>query len=377
MGLALKNRWVALTLCLCSLMLGLGQSSVRFAVAQTATPSATATPGTPSRPLKIGVSMDGTLTDPNKPDRYAIFGAYGDLISVGMFPAQTGQLIPAFDVYAPDGSLVASVVGKSEALLSAFRLPSTGAYIIYAKPGTPTGFGAYTISVGSGWILRDLDGNPLRMGSPYSGALLRLGDRQVWQIDLRAGTTFNVAAQPSAGSPLDPVIEVIMPGGEQLAVAHDLNAANSATTTILSAPTSGTYLIRISAYVNKSVGAYDLIVRAPPSTPTPALNITAEPLDEKITASVGQGAQYSHIFRGIPGQTVTIEVHAQPPGSFDPLVELYGPSGRRVAEADDMSADNADALLKTTLNDGVGGYTIRVAGYALLPGTFILIVRSP
>lgn len=370
---------VRLALGLCALIIGSGLLAFHapVATAQQATSPATTQPVSMGNQLHVGESINSTLTDADVPDHYAVFGAYGDLISVGLFPAQDSKLLPALEMYAPDGSLAASAEGTTGALISAFRLPSTGAYIIYAKTTQPKALGAYTLSVGSGWILRDLDGNPLRLGSPYSGALLRLGDRQVWRLDLRAGAAFSVAVQPSANSPLDPVIEVLTPNGDQLAVAHDLSNANSAATGLLSAPTTGTYLVRISGYINKSIGAYDLIVRAPSATPTPVLNITAEPLDQKIEASVGQGSQYSQVFRGIPGQTVTIEIHAKQPGQFDPILEVYGPSGRRIAEADDISPDNSDARLNVMLDDGVGVYTVRVSGYALLPGEFTLIMHSP
>ncbi len=354
-----------------------------FAAPRSAVQSAQATPQSlpeaklsAGSQLRVGESITRTLTDSENPDHYAVFGAYGDLISVGMFATQDSPLAPSLEIRAPDGSQVAAANGKSEAVISALRLPSTGAYIIYAKSARAT-LGSYTLAVSAGWTLRDLDGSPLKMEAAYSGSLPRSADRQVWRLELRAGTVFSVLAQPAAESLLDPVIEVVTPTGDQLATAHDFSALHSAATQEIRAPVSGTYLIRISAYANKSIGAYDLIVRAPAATPTLTINATVEPVNQHIEAHVDQGTQYSEIIRGIPGQNVSVEVHAKQPEHFDPMIEVYGPSGRQVAEADDVSASNVDAVLKVTLDDGIGIYTIKVYGYALMPGDFTLIVRSP
>ncbi len=329
---------------------------------------------TPGDPLHIGDSVSGKLTDLDTPDRYVVFGAYGDLMSLGVFPQTAGNHSPTLEIDAPDGSVAASADGSTNALVSAFRLPSTGAYEVYVKAAQPDQLVAYTLTVGAGWILRDLDAGTLSLNTVVTGSLPRYADRQVWKLDIPANTPFTVLAQPSGSSLLDPVLEIVAPNGDQLAVAHDASPAHSALTQTVTATDAGTYLIRVSAFTNTTTGGYELIARNLPGTPTPV--VTTQAIDQRIDGHVAHGAQFSSTFQGVPGQTVSIAVHARPPGSFDPLLEVYGPSGRRVAIDDDLGAGNTDAGLSVTLDDGIGTYTIRVSGYALMAGDFTLIVHA-
>lgn len=329
--------------------------------------------------LHIGDTITSVLADPNAPDRFVVFGAYGDLLSVGAFPTSRQALAPHIEIDAPDGSVVAQSDGLTDgvpsALVSALTLPSTGAYVIYVQAADKTALGAYTLSVGNDWILRDLDGGPFRLETPVVGALPRPADRQTWQLRLTAGAQFTITAQSSGSGTLDPVIEVLTPLGDRLAVAHNFSAAHQATTELLTAPTGGVYQVRISAYANQSIGAYDLVAHALAAAPTPYL--TPQAINQQLDGHVAAGSQFTYPFQGVPGQTVSIQVHSRPAGAFDPVLELIGPSGRRVALNDDVSSQNVDSALQITLNDGAGTYLIRVSGYALMAGDFTLTVRSP
>ncbi len=327
--------------------------------------------------LAIGASASSDLRDPTSPDRFVIIGGYGDLLSIGAFPAHGQIRAPGMTLFAPDGSVAATTNGDQDraVLLSAVTLPSSGAYILYVQAADANALGPYTISVGTGWILRDQDGGALTMANPASGVIPRAADRQRWSIRLSAGAQITVSAQP-VNSGMDPVIEVLTPLGDRLTVAHDFSAAHTALTLPVTAPTNGIYMIMVSAYANQSVGAYQVLVNAVPPTPTPY--VTAQPIDQSLFTRVGTGAQYSYPFQGVPGQTVTIEVHSQPAGTFDPVLELYGPNGLRVAINDDVVPGNGDAALRNLiLSDGIGQYTIRVTGYALSAGSFVLLVHSP
>lgn len=343
----------------------------------TPTVPATAAPVSSGATITTGMTVSGNLLDATIPDRFSLIGTYGDLLTVGLFPTHGQARAPGLTLYAPDGSIAATTSGDQDraTLLSGVTLPSSGAYILYIQAADSTALGPYTLSVGSGWILRDFDGGLLRLDSPTNGVLARAGDRQRWTVRLAAGTQFTVSAQPTI-SVLDPVLEVLTPSGGRLAVAHDFSPAHSPTTVALAADSAGLYTILVSAYVNGSAGAYRLTISAQPPTPTPFL--TAEPINQSLYARVNTGGQYNYAFQGVPGQAVSIEVHSQPVGTFDPLLELYGPSGRRVAINDDLSAGNADAALEgVILNDGVGLYSVHVTGYALAAGTFVLVIHSP
>jgi hypothetical protein len=326
--------------------------------------------------ITVGGTVAGNLIDPTTPDRFALVGAYGDLLTIGLFPAHGQIRAPGLTLYAPDGSVTATTNGDQDraTLLSGVTLSSTGAYILYVQAADKESIGAYTLSIGTGWILRDLDSGTLRLEVPGNGVIPRAADRQRWTIRLAAGMQFTVSAQ-AVNSALDPVLEVLSPLGDRLTVAHDFGSTHNALTTPISAPADGIYTIYISAFANQTVGAYQVVVNAQPATPTPYL--TAQPIDQTLYARVSNGGQYNYSFQGVPGQTVTMEAHSQPAGTFDPVLEIYGPSGRRVAINDDATPGSGDSVLHVTLNDSIGLYTIHVTGYALSAGAFVLVVRSP
>ena len=82
--------------------------------------------------LAIGASASSDLRDPTSPDRFVIIGAYGDLLSIGVFPAHGQIRAPGMTLFAPDGTVAATTNGDQDraALLSAVTLPSSGAYIL-------------------------------------------------------------------------------------------------------------------------------------------------------------------------------------------------------------------------------------------------------
>jgi hypothetical protein len=339
-------------------------------------------PGFPSRPIQFGDSITGVITIPNASDRYSFFAPFGTLITIGMFSTVEGSsFAPAFDVYAPNGAIIFNAKGGKDALVSAGKATSSGVYVIYARAATPNGIGGYRLSLGEGAVLRELDGETLKLDTPVKGQITARGDRQRWTIQVRAGVAFQVIAQPLDRSPLDPVIEVIAPSGERVALAHDTSNANSAVTAPITVNVAGVYQIFVTGYLNESAGTYDLITQTVRRTPTPVVVIARAnipPIKLSLEGSVEQGATYSAIFNGISGQTVSVTVQGK--NGFDPVVEVYGPSGRRAAVADDTPIANdmiPDSTLTVVLNDGDGVYSVRVSGYALLPGAFLLTIETP
>lgn len=345
----------------------------------TTTPRPTPLPapvGRAGTPIQLGETVSNALTLPGAVERYAFFGKFDDVITLGVFAQAGAGFIPSVQLFAPDGSLIVDSSAPQDLLISAIKLPSSGLYILAIRAGRPNGIGNFTLSLGSGGQLRELEGEVLHPNKPYRGTLLRPGDRQVWTFETRAGGSFRVLAQPAGVSAVDPVITVIAPSGQTVAVAHDLSPANSALTGVIVVSVGGVYQVMITDFTNKGAGDYDLILQPISATPSPAVRVTFAPLDIQLQSSVGQGARYTTFFTGAQGQSVLITVKATDSKTFDPLVELYGPSGRRVAAADD-DPGGTDASVRVTLDDGNGVYMVKVGGYALLPGEFTLTIRSP
>lgn len=352
----------------------------------TALPTLTATPYAVSQAdatfqqAQIGQPIAGQISQPDQADRLAVFGPAGAVISVGMFPETGSTLIPTFEIYAPDGEQVGTATGRGladpnagadvaagGALFSGYTLPATGAYIIFARGAQGT-TGAYSLVVGDSWTLREVGGGQARLNMTYRGALLRAGDRETWTIDLPQNATFYVEAAPEQPD-FNPVIEVIAPDGAQIAAVRGGPGGTAVVQGVVT-PAPGKYKVRITAFLNESIGSYLLSARVLNVQPTP----TFGPVTQSHEVTVSQGERFVMSFNALSGSLLRVE--AQALAAFDPVVEVYGPSGRRIAVADDLNADNAAAILQMTLADGDGVYTVRVFGYALMPGAFRLLVQT-
>lgn len=322
--------------------------------------------------VRVGQIVQGTILDAAQMDRFAVFGPAGAVISIGMFPADNSTLVPSFIIYAPNGDQVGQAAGPTGAVIVGFTLPATGAYIIYASADKGKSSGAYNLTVGNGYTLRDLSRGSPATESISQGLIPRTGDREIWTLDLPANATFSLETA-SEQSKLDTLVEVLAPDGKVLATAQANSTTHAVRIPSLVTAQPGRYLIRVSAARPGSVGSYILTARVLKVVPTPTVNAA---LDQTINAEVDEGQNYTYTFQGIPGEVVLIDVRERAVGGFDPVIELYGPSGRRLAITDDSSADATNAVLQISLDDGVGAYTVQIHGYAMTPGAFTLRIKT-
>jgi len=327
--------------------------------------------------LRIGEPVRGQIQSTDQVDRFAVFTPAGTVISLGMFPDAGSALIPAFDVYAPNGDKILTAEGvpatdpadvrAGGAIVSGFTTPVTGAYVIFAKGnGAKSAFGAYTLIVGPEWTLREVGGGSAQINETFRGQLYRSGDRETWRYQLPANATIRVAASADS-APFNPVVEVVGPDGAQLAAVRG-GPGGTAEVPSLVTPKAGEYLVRITSLKNESAGQYTMTLKQINVEPTP----TFSPVDATLTGSVQQGERYSFTIQAKVGDIVRIEVLANDPAAFDPVLELYSPSGKRIARADDIGPGNTDAIVQIAIADETGDYRMEIHGYAMMPGSFKL-----
>ncbi|MCC7206459.1 MAG: PPC domain-containing protein, partial [Anaerolineae bacterium] len=348
----------------------------------TATPTLGPTPLPSPTPTRVAAAMfgqqiapgetvQGEITDAETPDRYAVFAPAGSILSLGMFAAENSPLVPALDVYAPDGDKLADAAGApgdATAVISGLTLPATGAYILFAHGQPDAPLGGYVLSVGSGHALRLTGGYPAQIGQTYQGYLPRRGDQERWWFDLPANLTFSAQATLLDGA-FTPAIEVIGPDGEPLAATRD--NPDPSLLPPLAATLPGRYEVRVSARDNEGIGRYLITTALVSVSPT----ATFAPVSLDQTVTLRQGDTFEVSFGGVPGDVIRIEALAAPGSPFDPIIALYGPSGRRLARVDDSGASTNDATLQLALDDGIGQYRVQAYGYALMPGAFQLRVQ--
>ncbi len=325
--------------------------------------------------LSFGQTIRDSLSGAEEVDRYALFAPAGTILTVGVFAEEGSPLLPTLDLYAPDGTLLNRADGylnPGEAVISGIEVPVTGAYVLFVGGVSGTPAGSYTIGAGEGWTLREVGGGIETVGSAYSGALLRSGDRVTWRVELPENATVGVNLTPQ-DSRLNAVLELVDPDGNQLVALRGGEGG-----VVIPAPVTttkaGTYLLRVTSFRNESLGAFTLSTALIRLVPT----ATFAPIDHSAFVTLRQGEKHLYTFKGKPGDVITISVRAEPPADpatppFDSVIELYAPDGRRIARADDVGAD-VNAALQTTLEGGIGEYRVEIYGYALMSGAFTLRV---
>jgi hypothetical protein len=230
--------------------------------AQTATPTATPIPATPipasdGLVLSVGQAVQGSLTQPRERQRFIVVGAFGEVISLGMFPTEPSGLVPRLEVYAPNGEVVVATSHPTGAVISGYTLPVTGAYIVFASADRGRTVGEYTLTLAAGLAIRDVVRTTIQLGSPIRGDLRRAGDRDAYEIDLPPLTTLSVSVA-AYQSWLVPVVEVLDPAGTLLARAAATQTRRVLITPSISA--GGRYTVRVSALQASTTGGYLLVV---------------------------------------------------------------------------------------------------------------------
>ncbi|MCS6871042.1 MAG: PPC domain-containing protein [Anaerolineae bacterium] len=227
--------------------------------AATPTPFMRARPNAEFQPLQRGVPIIGEIRSPDSVERFAVFAAANEVISLGMFPEEGSTLVPRFEVYAPNGERVA--IGSAPfAAVIGYRVPATGAYIVFVR--AERGRGAYSFWVNSGETLRDLQRGTILPEQPMQGKLLRRADRDVWQVALQSGTPIEVALEPESPT-LNLTLEIIAPDGTLL------TAVPNGDIPLLYVPSNGTYTFRVYSPQAAAIGAYTLRLRLLGALPTP------------------------------------------------------------------------------------------------------------
>jgi len=343
------------------------------ASSRSTTPAPTEIPAaTSGAVVRPGDTLQGDIADRQQVDRFAIVGRANEQISIGVWPTAGSALVPSFILYGPDGSVVASSAAATGVTVSGYTLPATGAYILYLHGNQNLSTGAYSLSVGDGLTLRDVQGGTLSPETPIQGNLPRSGDQQSWTLTLPANATISVEADPG-GDGIQPLLEVNGPDGRPLERSVTDPTTHAARIASLLTPQAGQYTVKVNGVPGKDIGSYTLALHVLNIAPTDASSST---VNQTIQGKVAQDERYTFTFKGIPGEVIRIDCRARVSGAFDPVVELYGPSGHRLAINDDANTGSTDSLLQTSLDDGSGPYTIQVHGYAMTPGEFTLVVKS-
>jgi subtilisin family serine protease len=204
----------------------------------------------------------------------------------------------------------------------------------------------------------DTDGGLIPLGASVNGTISFEFDTDEFTFKGLGGQVVLVTMKKTSGD-LDAIVEVYRPDGKLLGSNDDekRGVKDSRLQTIL--PANGAYRVRAKAY-KATTGGYALDV----------LDVQGADLDDfrfieaggtltgTISLSTDKDAYYIDV---TSPQTITIKMNRMS-GSLDPFLELYAPSGSRVATNDDTARGDRNSTLVYAVKES-GVYRIVAGSY--------------
>jgi hypothetical protein len=206
-----------------------------------------------------------------------------------------------------------------------------------------------------------------------------------WTLPLAHGDTIFVTVNAGTDSAIAPVVRLVDPGGNLVALDDNLAYARNAIIRQFTAQQDDDYFLGI-ADARQNGGLYTVFIGRLPATPegqptltpiavtlpstatateasasapTAAPQPTATVADQRETLHVGQvidatlgaGERHSYIIEGTGGMPLVIDMTLPAEGAdtLDPYLELYGPSGDLLFRNDDAVYGKLDARLDIKL----------------------------
>ncbi len=209
------------------------------------------------------------------------------------------------------------------------------------------------------WITSD--NTPITLVTPgqsVNAEITGAKPRDDYYLDGAAGQEVTIEMIRTSGG-LDPYLSIYRPNGALL--AHDNNGAGFPHARLMMRlPDTGRYRIEAKA-INNQTGAYTLRVIAGVGSGDPDDNRWLEHdnwLDGRITPQTDED---TYVFTGIAGRIVGIRMN-RTDGNLDSFLELYDPSGIRIATNDDGGGTNNNAWLVAVLPRN-GVYRVKARSY--------------
>lgn len=353
--------------------------------APTVTPSATFALIDPTpAPVQAGnrleshVPVIGTINEAGDLVIHPLYASAGELLTVGIVPAEGSTLQARAEVVDPDGVVIAAGAASASpdgasVIITPIRAELDGVYQVFLTSENGTS-GDYLIGYGSGSTWRNILRGPVGADQAVEGDIDQRGLRDVWFVSLGAGDIISAAVSASQGSRLDVIVELVPVNEPDAIIAIDDNGGGGRNALInrVTIPETGVYMLRVKASQAMTTGAYTLIWRyvnrAPTATPIPAVAFVLSTQD-----TIEEGEYHFYPFQGRAGERIQVRLIADEDQPFDPVAALLDPQSVVLTEVDDSETDLNPRFTYVLPEDGV--YSIRVNGY-LSGGAYELVVEE-
>lgn len=311
-----------------------------------------------STPIAYGDRLDGAITSAGG-QHWTFVGSADDIVEISVTAVDFDSMI---ELWGPNGAMLVSdddSGGNLNPLISNFTLPASGTYTVVVRAYRETDVGPYTLTL-LGFEM--VEPGMISYGDSVTADLLKgTGDR--WTFVGAAGDLVTVRMT----SDFDNYLELHDAEGAVLRTDDDSGGSANATISAYALPADGTYTIIARSYNNTTVGRYGLsltlAVPEPPSVVATG-SITHALLDSPL------GDQW--LFDGEEGQRVTIAMV----GTFDTVLELYGPDETLVATNDDTEIYST-SVIESVMLPATGQYRVVARSYAGGVGPYLLMISMP
>lgn len=273
--------------------------------------------------INSGQTIAGTLASIGQADDYTFAAAAGDRIFAAL--ART-NLAPEMRlrIIAPGGSTLFDQSGTF-GVTTDLPAPESGTYTLRASDAGDDETGGYNISLvkAPGPQSSDGDDGPFVSGAAVAGTLA-LGDIDVFPFTVTAGERVTIGISRTAGSPIEPRLDVVAPTGASLfgqtatiGQAVDLTLADG-----------GTYYAVVRDGGVDEAGGYRVSF-ARPVVPTVSTSIGS---GQYVEDSLAEG-QFKMFRFTVPqaGADVRLGISRAAASVIEPRAEVYAPTGALVS----------------------------------------------
>ncbi len=310
----------------------------------------------------------GSITQPSTYQTFRLQAQRGERFDLAAI-AQTEGLDLVFELYGPDGALLAARddnIGKDPYLWN-FMPSQSGIYTVVVSNFDQT-VGDYILRLSP-----SVGGDQAVIASRTEIELVGAPRRSVWlTLAGRALDGVYVEARPVTAG-VDPTIAFYDPFGNRLTAVDEFGPGETESLTAVQFPVDGVYQVEFET-VGEG-GSVQYYIRP----------INQIDLDEgggivpggvgRVGTINGPGTVYAYLFDAQAGDLLGIDAHATSSTGLDLGFDLFAPDGSLIMSLDDTVGKNP--VVDRFEVSQSGQYTLAVWNYGSTTGTFAVFVNTP
>ena len=317
-------------------------------------------------PLQFDHVQTGSIAAETQSNTYTFTASANDVINFTV-DTTSGSLVPAIQLYNPNGTLLSSNNSGSpfgcsgtNVEINTVTLPSTGAYTVLINDCNTTNSGSYS-------IFTQRTNNPtnpvnLPFGQTVTGLVGAVTQSVPYTFKANANDVIDFTLMTTTGS-LIPAIQLYNPDGSELSSNNSGSpfgcSGGGLEMNTVTLPSTGTYTVLILDCNTTNTGNYALYAQRT-NNPTGGSAVLWGQVQTGTVGAVAQSTTYT--FAGTANDVIDLTMTGTTTGgSLIPKIRLYNPDGSQLAANNSGSpfgcSGNSTGLTSVTLPN-TGNYTV-------------------